>query len=151
MAKDIDKELDEIKQDHTSRIAEGKQIAAATVVSENAFRQSWQTCLNGVIRPALEEMLTKLTGRGMGSKVQAYGIGGWGIWIEPPAQDRRLHGEDRWPHLGISANVSKRTVTFDRSPSAIVRPTRIEEYAPTDVTPEIVREQVMELVREVYG
>jgi hypothetical protein len=32
MAKDIDKELDEIKRDHTSRIAQGKQIAAATVV-----------------------------------------------------------------------------------------------------------------------
>jgi hypothetical protein len=146
MGKDIDKELDDIMRDHKSRVAETIQAAVDTVLSENVFRESWAKCLNGVIRPTLEEMRTKLMSRGIVTKVQPYGSGGWGIWVQPPAEARRLPGEDRWPHLGVTPNVGKKAVAFERSSSAIVRATRVGEFAPTEVTADTVRQQVLDLV-----
>ena len=147
MNKDIDSELDSIVAAHRAVTDAAKQKASDIQAATAAFNRAWEACRNSIVRPTLNEMVSKLTSRGMGAAVGDIVGGGVAFTVPPPDGPHRARGHEQHPQLLIVGTLGPNRVTIKQS----VVGAKEHTYKVDEITKELIQQHAMELVRYVYG
>ena len=150
MAKDIEQELDAILAHHKTRVAEARNEAADKGAAEVHFSQAAALCLAEVITPALQHMAQALNARGVAARVPADASD---VRIDiPVSRHTRLgHGHGGYPFLRARADRQTRRIHFERNTSDSRGSSAVGDYPLAEVTAELVKTLVMDLVRALYA
>ena len=145
MSKDIDSELDSIVAAHRAVTDAAKQKASDIQAATAAFNRAWEACRNGIVRPTLTEMVSKLSSRGMGATVGDI-VGGIALTVPSPDAPHRARGHEQHTQLLIVGTLGPNHVTIKQS----VVGTKEHTYKVDEITKELIQQYAMELVRSVY-
>ncbi len=150
MPKDIDKELDAIFAHHNARVAQVRSEVAGKTAAGESFSQAATACMADVITPALQHMSQALNGRGVAARVVTEGVD---VRIDIPVSKhvRMGHGLGGYPYLRARANRQTQRIQFERNTSDAHGSSSVGDYPVADVSAELVKGLVIDLVRELYG
>lgn len=150
MAKDIERELDAIFAHHKARVAQARNEAAGKSAAGEDFGQAAIACLTRTIEPALQQMAQALHKRGVAARVLAEESG---VRIDiPVSKHTRLgHGLGGYPYLRARVDRQTRRIHFERNTSDGRGGNAVGDYAIAEVSAELVRDTVVDLVRDLYG
>jgi hypothetical protein len=146
MSKAIDSELDEIAAAHNAAVDAANQSAARIQADVTAFIKAWEACRYKVVKPTLNEVVAKLTERGMPASVgdSASGIS---FSVLPAEMSTRPASREPPPNLLIAGTPGANRVTFRLStPGA-----RQVSYPVGEITEELIERHALELIRSVYA
>jgi hypothetical protein len=146
MNKDIDSELDGIVAAHRAVTDAAKQKASDIQAATAAFNRAWEACRIGIVKPTLNEMVSKLSNRGMGATVGDI-VGGIAFTVPPPDAPHRARGHEQHPQLLIVGTLGPNRVTIKQS----VVGTKEHTYKVDEITKELIQQHAMELVRYAYS
>ena len=150
MAKDIEKELDAIFVHHNARVAQARsEVAGRTAAGEN-FSQAARVCMAGVITPALQQMAQALNARGVAARVATDETDSR-IDVPVSKHVRLGHGLGGYPYLRARSNRQTQRIQFERNTSDGRGGGSVGEYPITEISEELVKGLVIDLVRELYG
>lgn len=150
MANDIEQELDAILAHHKARVAQARHESAGKTTAEEKFSQAATACLNSVITPALQQMAQALNDRGVAARVSADGSDAR-IDIPVSRHARLGHGLGGYPYLRARPDRQTRRIHFERNTSDSRGGSAVGDYTIAEVTPELIKTTVLNLVRELYG
>jgi len=150
MAKDIDEELDAIFAHHKARVTQAREDAAGKSAVEVSFTQAASACFGAVITPALEQMAGALHERGVAARVVANGSDAR-IDIPVSRHARLGHGHGGYPYLRARPDRQTRRIHFERNTSDSHGASALGDYTVAEITAELVRAMVLDLVRVLYG
>jgi hypothetical protein len=150
MAKDIEQELDAIFVPHKARMALARNEVAGKTAAADDFAQAATVCLARVITPALQQMARALNERGVAARVPADASD---VRIDVPVSKhvRIGHGFGGYPYLRARPDSHSRRIHFERNTSDSRGGSAIGDYPIADVSEELVKDMVMDLVRALYG
>ena len=150
MAKDIEQELDAIFAHHNARVARARNEAAVRTAADDDFQQAATVCLASVITPALQHMAQSLNQRGVAARVPVEGNEAR-IDIPVSRHARLGHGHGGYPYLRARADRQSRRIHFDRNTSDGRGGYGVGDYTIAEVSAELVKAMVIDLVRELFG
>jgi hypothetical protein len=150
MAKDIEQELDAIFARHHERVAQARTAAAGKSATEESVGQAAAHCLSEVITPALQHMAQALNGRGVAARVPGDAADPR-IDIPVSRHARIGHGFGGYPYLRARFDRHTRRIHFERNVSDSHGSGPAGDYAVSEITPELVKSLVLDLVRAIYG
>jgi hypothetical protein len=150
MAKDIGQELDAILAPHQARVAQARNEAAGKSAGEENFTKAASECLASVITPALQQMAQALNERGVAARVPA-DAGDARIDIPVSRHARLGHGHGGYPYLRARPDRQTQRIHFERNTSDSRGGSAVGAYPIAEVTAELVRALVLDLVRKLYG
>jgi hypothetical protein len=150
MTKDIEQELDAIFAHHQARVAQARNETAGKPAAEESFTQAAAVCLATVITPALQHMAQALNGRGVAARVLTEG--GEARIDVPVSRHARLgHGFGGYPYLRARADRQMQRIHFERNTADSRGGNTLGDYTIPEITPELVKAMVLDLVRVLYG
>jgi hypothetical protein len=149
MPKDIERELDAIFAHHNARVARARDEVAGRSTEEQ-FAAAAGACLTGIVLPALQQMAQALHDRGVAARVPSDGPE---VRIDiPVSRHARLgHGFGGYPYLRVRSDQTTRRICFERNTSDSRGGNPIGDYAVEEVTTQLVKSHVVDLVRALYG
>ena len=150
MAKDIEGELDAIFAHHKARVALARNDSAGKIAADEEFTQAAGSCFAAVIIPALRQMAQALHERGVAAKVSTDGSDAR-IDIPVSRHARIGQGFGGYPFLRARQDRQTRRIHFERNTSDSHGGSAVGDYTITEVTAELVKTMVVDLVRELYG
>jgi hypothetical protein len=150
MAKDIEQELDAIFAHHKARVEQARNEAAGKSAAEEDFTQAAAACLANVIAPALRQMAQALNERGVAARVLTDGSDAR-IDIPVSRHARLGHGLGGYPYLRARADRQSQRIHFEQNSSGGRGGSGVGDYNIAEVSAELVKAKVIELVRELYG
>ncbi len=150
MSKDIEQELDAIFAHHKARVAQARNETAGKTAAEENFAQAAASCLATVITPALQQMAQALNERGVAARVVTEG-GDARIDIPVSRHARLGHGFGGSPYLRARADRQTQRIHFERNTSDSRGGNTLGDYTIAQVTADLVKAMVLDLVRVLYG
>lgn len=150
MAKDIEQELDAIFAVHKARVTEARNEAAGKTAAEENFGQAATVCMADVITPALQHMAQALNARGVAARVTT-DAGAVRIEIPVSRHARLGHGHGGYPYLRARSDRQTRRIHLERNTSDGRGGNAIGDYTTADVSAELIKAMVIDLVRVLYG
>ncbi len=150
MAKDIGQELDAILAPHQARVTQARNEAGGKSAGEENFTKAASECLASVITPALQQMAQALNERGVAARVPADASDAR-IDIPVSRHARLGHGHGGYPYLRARPDRQTQRIHFERNTSDSRGGSAVGDYPIAEVTAELVRTLVLDLVRKLYG
>jgi hypothetical protein len=150
MAQDIEQELDALLAPHKARVAEARNAAAGRVAAEESFGAAATVCMTNVITPALQHMAQALNDRGVAARVSSDG-GGARIDIPVGRHARLGQGHGGYPYLRARPDREAQRIRFERNTSDSRGASAVGNHTIAEVSPELIKALVMDLVRHLYG
>ncbi len=150
MAKDIEQELDAILTPHRGRVAQVRDEAAGKSAAEEIFNEAAALCLVAVITPALQQMAQALNDRGVAARTHSEASAAR-IDIPVSKHVRLGHGHGGYPYLRARSDSQIRRIRFERNTADSRGGSALGDYPVAEVTADLVKALVMDLVRQLYG
>jgi hypothetical protein len=144
---DFDSELDSIVGAYRAADDAARQQQASNQAAAAAFAKAWEACRNGVVRPALTEIVTKLAGKDVGAQISDTPGGGVSLSLPTPGIQQRVRNPEH-PQLVITPSAGPMNVTFKYVGAGAARQST---YTVDQVTREAIQNHVLQLVRSVYA
>jgi|HubBroStandDraft_1064217.scaffolds.fasta_scaffold28403_3 hypothetical protein len=144
MAKDFDAEIKSIAATRQSAVDARKKAQADFQAAAAAFSKAWNECHNKVIRPALNEIVAKLTAQKIGASTGELRGGGISLIVPMPGMPRNVRVRQH-AQLIITPVLGGHHVTFG------MPGTQPQNYKVEEITKEMIERHVLELVRKVYN
>ena len=146
MSKEFDSQVDTILRAYKAATDQAAQQALDARTATAAFTMGWERCRSGVVLPTLNKIVAMLAEKQAVANVASV-PNGVGLFVPDPARaDTRAHGQ---PHLAIAANPSSSRVEFKHLHGAGAS-SHDGNYSVAEITPELIEQHVLALVRDVY-
>ena len=146
MSNEFDAEIDAILRTYKAVIDQAEQQALDARSGAAAFSEGWDACRSSVVLPTLHEIVETLAEKQAVAHV-AVVPNGLGLFVPYPARaDVRGHSQ---PHVAITANHSTSRVEFKHLHGA-GGSGNDGNYSIAEITPELIENHVLALVRDVY-
>ncbi len=150
MTKEVEEELDAILARHNARVAEARTEAAGKTAAQDTFTRGATSCLENVIAPALQQMAEALKARGVAARLA---IEASTVRLDiPVSRHARLgYGLGGYPYLRARVDRQTRRIHFERNTVDGRGGSRVADYAIAEVSSDLVKAMVMDLVRALFG
>jgi hypothetical protein len=150
MTKDIEQELDAIFAHHKALVAQARNETAGKTAAGENFAQAARDSLASVITPALQQMAQALQERGVAARVLSDGSD-TRIDIPVSRHARLGHGLGGYPYLRARPDRQTQRIHFERNTSDGRGGNALGDYTIAEVTAQLVKALVLDLVRVLYG